>query len=137
MEGSSVFIKERLKVVMSPTKDKLKNSHAKTVMTDGEAPVMSTAKFQEQTEKMMDSLAMLKDVLELWPIKMKDGKSAKPIISNDRHVILVALPFFGHDIDDYVMTDGRGDFKVDGKPLIPVMSEDEIKCHDKQESEKS
>ena len=108
---------------MSLTKAQPKNSPAKTVMTDGEIPVMSTAQFQEQTEKMMDALAMLKDVLELWPIKMKDGKSAKPLISSDRHVILVALPFFGHVISDYVMADGKGDFKVDGKSLIPVMTD--------------
>ncbi len=109
-----------------PTKNKSDTplSLAPASMSDGQKFVTSKpVKFQKETEKIMDALAMLKDVMNTYPLKMEDGKTAEPYISSD--LLVIALPISsGHVIKAVVTSDGKLDFEVDGQRIIPVTSEE-------------
>lgn len=106
---------------MSHTKAKQEKSHAKTVTSDGKKPVMSDVEFEKEREKMLDALAMLKDAINLYPCKMKNGQTPAPKLFSEFGVMLVPFPTDGHVIEISVMADGKTDFKVDGISIIPVM----------------
>jgi len=110
-------------MVMSPIKATQKKSHAKTAMTDGKTPVMSPVEFAEEREKMLDALAILKDALNTYPIKGKDGRTPAPQLFISHGVLLVPFMFGGHVIKTVVMSDGKIDFTVDEVSAIPVMSD--------------
>jgi hypothetical protein len=110
-------------MVMSTIKAQAKKSPAKTAMTDGKTPVMSPVKFAEERERMLDALAILKDALNMYPIKAKDGKTPAPQLFINHGVLLVPFMLGGHVIKSAVMADGKVDFTVDGINIIPVMAE--------------
>jgi len=106
---------------MSVTKVASKKYPVKPVMTDGVPLVMSDAALER--EKMLDALAMLKDAMNMYPIRM-NGKTPAPQLFSRYGVMLVPFPLGGHDVQITVMADGKFDFMVDMTPIIPVMSKD-------------
>lgn len=114
-------------MVMSVTKVVQKKSPVKPVMTGGQTPVMSPVKFAEERERMLDALATLKDAMNQYPCKMPNGKMPAPKSFTETGFFLVPFYLGGHVIETVVMSDGKFDFTVDGKPIIPVMSESEKK----------
>lgn len=97
-------------------------SPVQTATTDGPPVTSVSAEFQKETEKIMDALAMLKDVTNSWPCKMKDGKMPAPHISNEYGILVATFPLGGHVIKTVVASDGKMDYEVDGKRIIPVTS---------------
>jgi hypothetical protein len=105
-----------------PTKNRLdtKASPVPASMKDGQKSV--TSKFAKETEKILDALSMLKDVMNTYPLKI-DGRTAEPLISSD--LFAIAFPVYGgHVIKNVVTSDGKLDFEVDGQRIIPVTSEE-------------
>lgn len=123
MEGTNGSTKAKSQAVTSPTKASRQPSHAQTSTRDGQKSVTSPAKFQEEAEKMRDSLAIAKDLLNTWVCRMPNGQMPKPLISSKHGVLLIALPVGGHIVENVVTSDGRHDFSVDGVTVIPVTSE--------------
>lgn len=124
MEDTNEHIKAKSKAVTSPTKASRQSFHVQTSMSDGQKSVTSPAKFQQEAEKMRDSLAMAKDLLNTWACRMPNGRMPKPLISSKHGVLLIALPLGGHVIENIVTSEGKHDFSVDGVTVIPVTSEE-------------
>lgn len=121
MDDAKESTKEKSQAVTSPTNASRQSSPVQANMKDGQNPVTSPVKFQEEAEKLRDALAIAKDLLNQWVCRMPNGEMPKPYISTRYGVLVIALPTGGHVIDNIVTSDGKHDFDVDG---IPVMSSD-------------
>jgi len=120
MADTNESTKEKSQAVTSPTKASRQKSPVPANMKDGQKSVTSPAKFQEEAEKMRDTLAVAKDLLNQWVCRMPNGQMPKPYISTRFGVLVIALPTGGHVIDNIVTSDGKHDFDVDGIPCIPI-----------------
>lgn len=113
-----------MKIVTSPIKENIVQSHAQQPTNDGKKFVTSDAVFRKETEQIKDALAMLKDVTNLYPCKMQGGKMPEPLISTDYGCLVILFPLGGHVIRNVVTSDGKADFEVDGERIIPVTSKE-------------
>ena len=119
--------------VTSPIEASRQNSPALVNTKDGQKPVTSLVKFQEEAEKMRDALAIAKDLLNQWSCRMPSGGMPKPYISTRFGVLVIALPLGGHVIDNVVTSEGKHDFSVDGIPCIPIdVTENPVTSEGKQ-----
>jgi hypothetical protein len=127
MEDTSVFTEARSKTVTSPTSVTSVKSPAQRSTKDGQKSVTSaSAKFQEEAELIKDALSVAKDLLHKWSSLMPDGRMPQPLISSKYGVLTIALPVVGHVIENAVTSDGKHDFRVDGQPLIPDVTETDV-----------
>jgi hypothetical protein len=128
MEGLSVFTKGKSKAVTSPITASRHPLNAPKHTPDGAKRLTGakdvTASRQKETEKMLDVLAVVKDVMNNWPIRMPNGGMPKPYISNKFGVLTIAFPTGDHVIENSVTSEGKHSFTVDGVPVIPVTSEE-------------
>lgn len=131
MDDTNVSTEEKSNPVTSPTKVTSQKSPVQPNTSDGQKSVTSvSAKFQKETEQIKDALAIAKDLLNKWPCRMKNGEMPLPLISNEFGVLTIALPMSGHVIENIVTSTGDKklhDFKVDGEPVIPDVTEDVTK----------
>lgn len=119
MEDTNESTKAKLKPVTSPIKRSRQTLNVKQNTSDGAERL--TAQKAVTSEKILELLGRMKDVMHTWPIKQEDGKMPLPFISN--RFIIFALPIDGHVIKNAVTSDGKQNFEVDGVLLIPVTSE--------------
>ena len=131
MEDLNVFTEAKSKAVTSPTKASRQSLSVPKPTPDGverhtdAKDVMASR--QKETEKMLDVLAVIKDVMNNWPCRMKNGGMPKPYISSRFGVLTIAFPTGDHVIENAVTSDGKHSFTVDDVPVIPVTSESDMK----------
>ena len=112
MEDIKESTKGKSKVVTSRTKVSRQTSNVSQNIRGGPKPPT------DESEKIRDLLARMLDLTHNWPIRMMDGGMPLPYISSE--VIVFAFPVEGrHVIQNYVTSDGRQNFTVDGLAVIP------------------
>lgn len=118
MADTNEFTKAKSKVVTSPITASRQTSPVQVSTKDGQISVTSPVKFKEEAEKLRDSLAIAKDLLNQWSCRMANGEMPKPYISTKFGILVIALPLGGHVIENLVTSEGKHDFGVDGIPVI-------------------
>jgi len=120
MDDTKESIKAKSKGVTSPTKASRQASNPPANTPAGVKPPTDK---RGEAEILRDLLSRMLDVTNSWATKL-DVTIPAPYISTN--YAFFAFPVAGHVIQNSVTSDGGQNFMVDGEPVIPVTSDENV-----------